>query len=61
MHAWKAGRYIEKIMCGALQWNDEQKAASLMLRENMINLVKVVTEKEIFESLQRTKPEKKMR
>ena len=33
----------------------------MMLRENMINLVKVVTEKEIFESLQRTKPEEKMR
>jgi hypothetical protein len=48
-------------MCGDLQWNDEHKAASLMLRENLINLIKAVTEKEISESLQRTKPEKKMR
>jgi hypothetical protein len=48
-------------MCGALQWNDEQKDASLMLRENLINLIEVMTEKEISENLQRTKPEKKMR
>jgi hypothetical protein len=34
------------------------KAVSLMLRENLINLVKVVTEKEASNSLQRMRPEK---
>jgi hypothetical protein len=41
--------------------DDEQKAMSLMLRENLINLVEAMTEKEISESLQRTKPEQKLR
>jgi hypothetical protein len=38
---------------------NEQKATSLMLREHLINLIEAVTEKEISESLQRTRPEQK--
>jgi hypothetical protein len=43
--------------------NDEHKATSLMLSENLINLVKSMTKKYISESLQRKeiKPKLKQR
>ena len=41
--------------------DDEQKAANLMLSQHLINLAKAMTEKEIFESLQRTEPEQKLK
>jgi hypothetical protein len=36
---------------------NEQKIAGLMWREHMINLIEVVTEKELSESMQRMGPE----
>jgi hypothetical protein len=36
---------------------NEPKVTSLMLRKHMINLVKAMTEREISESMQRTRPE----
>jgi hypothetical protein len=36
---------------------NESKATSLMRRKHLINLIEVVTEGEIYESMQRTRPE----
>jgi hypothetical protein len=41
--------------------DDEQKVASLMLSEHLINLAKAITEREISESSQRTEPEQKLK
>jgi len=39
---------------------NESKAMSLMQRKHLINLVEVVTEREIFKIVQRTRPEEKV-
>jgi hypothetical protein len=46
---------------GSSQAENEQKAASLMLRKHLINLVEAIIERKISESLQRTEPEQKLK
>jgi hypothetical protein len=41
--------------------DDENKAAILILSENIINLSKAMIKKEIYESLQRIEPEQKLK
>jgi hypothetical protein len=41
--------------------DDDQKAASLMLDEHLINLVEAITKRETSESSQRTEPEQKLK
>ena len=51
-------RRVENVRISPAE--NEMKAVSLMLRKHLINLVEAVTEREISESMQRTRPEQKV-
>jgi hypothetical protein len=57
--SWK--KDIQKENARSSRAGNEQKAASLMLSEHLINLAEAITENKISESLQRTEPEQKLK
>jgi hypothetical protein len=50
-------RRVDNAGIGIRQEENELKAMRLMLRKHLINLIEVVTDGELFESMQRTRPE----